>query len=356
MSILRIPSLKKMYGTMDFAIDRSTGQLYKIGDLDVTPINLFGGIPDEDLHDQATGSMSSLLKTPQAMSTPITEVPRSVPTELIMKDSIPLPTPMIPTTSQEERKLMSGTDITDDVPSAAPIFNLNRANVQAASSVSSLDESEGIVNDDEYERAIQRLEKINKKITTLVKNWNEESKLAKNSNEVAEIVEFYRPYMDQYNTRRKALERLMGIYDEYCTSAVPIETPQRKHKTKQQLPPSTSQAQQIPSRETIPKDVLNRRDQTNQDLGVEETSLKEGIDRRPSTLTSNDTLGINTMSSTIPITTGTSMFSNTCAEPTTEGIESGRTLSQGRISTLSSVVRPMPTAATRTIAITREES
>ena len=156
MSILHIPSLKKMYGTTAFAIDRSTGQLYKIGDLDVTPINLFGGIPDENLHDQATGSMSSLLKTPQAMSTPITEVPRSVPTELVMKDSIPLPTPMIPTTSQEERKLMSGADVTDDVPSAAPIFNLNRANVQVASSVSSLDEGEGIVNDDEYERTIRR--------------------------------------------------------------------------------------------------------------------------------------------------------------------------------------------------------
>ena len=62
MSILIIPSLRKMYGTMNFAIDRTTGQLYKIGDLDVTPINLFGGILDEDLHDQATGSMRSLLK------------------------------------------------------------------------------------------------------------------------------------------------------------------------------------------------------------------------------------------------------------------------------------------------------
>ena len=201
MSILHIPSLKKMYGTIEFAIDRSTGQLYKIGELDVTPINLFGGIPDEDLHDQATGSMRSLLKTPQAMSTPITEVPRSIPTELIMKDSIPLPTSMIPTTSQEERKLMSDTDVTDDVPATAAIFNLNRANVQAASSVSSLDKGEGIVNDDEYERAIQRLEKINKNITTLVKNWNEESKVAKNSNEVVKIDEFYRPYMDQYNTK-----------------------------------------------------------------------------------------------------------------------------------------------------------
>ena len=277
MSILRIPSLKKMYGTMNFAIDQTTGQLYKIGDLDVTPINLFGGIPDEDFHDQGTGSMRSLLKTPQAMSTPITEVPKNVPTgsmrsllktpqamstpitevpknvptELIMKDSIPLPTSRIPTTSLKEKTLMSDTDVTDDVPATASIFNLNRANVQAASSVSSLDEGEGIINNDEYERAIQRLEKINKKITTLVKNRNEESKLAKNSNEVVEIKEFYRPYMDQYNTRQKALERLMEMYDENCINTVPMETPQQKHMTMLQLPHSTSPAKQTPFQETI---------------------------------------------------------------------------------------------------------
>ena len=79
----------------------------------------------------------------------------------------------------------------------------------------------------------------------MVKNWNEESKVAKNSNEVVEIDEFYRPYMDQYNTKRKALERLMEMYDEYCTSAVPLETPQQKHRTKRQLPP-TSQVQLTP--------------------------------------------------------------------------------------------------------------
>ena len=135
-----------------------------------------------------------------------------------------------------------------------------------------------------------------------------------------------------------------------------METSQQKYKTKQQLPPSTSQAKQTPSRETIPRDVLNRRDQTNKDLGSEETRLKEGMDRNPSTLVSDDTLEVNTMSSTIPITTRPLMFSNTFAETTTEGIESRRTLPQGRISTLSSVVRPMPMTATRTIAITREES
>ena len=75
-------------------------------------------------------------------------------------------------------------------------------------------------------RKLLRLEKINKKLTTLMKNWNEESTQAKNSNEVAEIEGFYRPYMDQYNNRRKALERLMEMYDEYCVSEVPTETPQ----------------------------------------------------------------------------------------------------------------------------------
>ena len=88
--------------------------------MDVTPINLFGGIPDEDLREYATVSMRSLLKTPQAMSTLITDVPRNVPIEVIMKDSIPLPTPMIPTTSQEERKPRSSTDVTDDVSPVLP--------------------------------------------------------------------------------------------------------------------------------------------------------------------------------------------------------------------------------------------
>ena len=44
-----------------------------IGDIDVTPINLFGGIPDEDLKEKTSESTWLPPKTPQAMSTPITE-------------------------------------------------------------------------------------------------------------------------------------------------------------------------------------------------------------------------------------------------------------------------------------------
>ena len=39
----------------------------------------------------------------------------------------------------------------------------------------------------------------------------------------------------------------MGMYNEYCTSAVPTGTLQQRHKTKQQVSPSTSQTQQAPS-------------------------------------------------------------------------------------------------------------
>ena len=43
-------------------------------------------------------------------------------------------------------------------------------------------------------------------------------------------------------------------------------------------------------------------------------------------------------------------------KPTTEANDVMGTTSQGRVSTLSSMVRPTPTTATRTVAITREDS
>ena len=89
---------------------------------------------------------------------------------------------------------------------------------------------------------------------------------------------------------------------------------------------------------------------------MEETVLKEGMDKRPTIIVSSTTLGIDTMSSTLPSATRPFAFPNTSIDTTTEGIGRIRTLPQGRMSTLSSMVSPIPTTATRTIAITREES
>ena len=137
MSILCIPSLKKMYGTIEFAIDRTTGQLYTVGDIDVTPINLFGGIPDEDLNGKTTKSTWLPPKTPQAMSTPITDVPGSAPPILMTQDSVPLPTPRLPMTHQEERGTSTSSSTHSNPPTTSPFFNINRVNVRATSSVSS---------------------------------------------------------------------------------------------------------------------------------------------------------------------------------------------------------------------------
>ena len=190
MSILHIPSLKKMYGTIEYAIDRTTGQLHMVGDIDVILINLFGGIPDEDLKEKTTESTWIPPKKPQAMSTPITQIPGSISSISMTQDSVPLPTPRLSITHQEERRTSTSSSTHSDPPLIASLFNINRANVEAASSVLSLDEGEGIVNDDEYERAVHRIEKINKKITILVKNWNEESNLANTPTELIEMDEF----------------------------------------------------------------------------------------------------------------------------------------------------------------------
>ena len=95
------------------------------------------------------------------MSTPISDVPRSVPPMLMTQDSVPLPTPRIPMTCQEERGTSTSSSTLSNPPTTSPLFNINRANVRAAS-VSSLEEGEGIIKDDEYERTVHRIEKIRK--------------------------------------------------------------------------------------------------------------------------------------------------------------------------------------------------
>ena len=99
-----ISHTNSLYGTTEFAIDRSTGQLYKIGDVDVTPVNLFGGIPHEHLRENDVETTTPLLRKPQAMSTPITDISRNVSFETETKDKRPLPSSMRTPISQVEEK------------------------------------------------------------------------------------------------------------------------------------------------------------------------------------------------------------------------------------------------------------
>ena len=302
MSILHIPSLKKMYGTVEYAIDRTTGQLYTVGDIDVTPINLFGWIPDEELNGKTTESTWLPPKTPQAMSTPVTEVPGSTLPISMTQDSVLLPTPRLPITHQEERGTSTSSSNHSNLPTTLPFFNINRVNVGVASSVSSLEEGEGIINDDEYERAVHRIEKINKKITILVRNWNEESKSATTPTELIEIEEFYRPYMDQYNARQKTLERLMEIYVECYKVETPEETSQHKYSTELVTPQPAPRTGRTSMKEKIERVTTNKRVQPSQESLSDETQLKQGIEGKAPTSTPTGEQIMTTMSAMSTIT------------------------------------------------------
>ena len=94
----------------------------------------------------------------------------------------------------------------------------------------------------------------------------------------------------------------------------------------------------------------------NQPLEIEETIVKEGMEVQPTIVVSSIPSGIGSVNSSVPTITRPCEFQCTPVDTTTEGIERMSILPQGRMSTLSSVVSPMPMTATRTIAITREES
>ena len=96
--------------------------------------------------------------------------------------------------------------------------------MEATTLVSSLDEKEGVMTEQEYSSAVKCLEKITKKTTILMRNWNAEGKIAKSKEEKREIDIYYRRYLDHYIARRHALERLMTIYDEYYRESPMQET------------------------------------------------------------------------------------------------------------------------------------
>ena len=82
-----------------------------------------------------------------------------------------------------------------------PEYNKYRAQLEATTSVSSLDEKEGVMTEQEYSSAIKYLEKITKKTMILMRNWNAEGKTAKSKEEKREIDIYYRRYLDHYITR-----------------------------------------------------------------------------------------------------------------------------------------------------------
>ena len=210
----------------------------------------------------------------------------------------------------------------------------------------SLDEGEGIVNDDEYERAVCQIEKINKKITILVKNRNEESKSANTPMALIEIDEFYRPYMDQYNARWKTLERVINIYVENFKETTPTRNQHPEHSIDRVMPRPVPRTSRASKEEKIVKRTTDKRVPLDQGSSWDETSLKQGVKEKIPTLIPPGEQIITTILSTIAIVTPLEVSPHSFPITTTETVTPMRIPGQGKMSTLSSVVRPTPTTAT----------
>ena len=85
----------------------------------------------------------------------------------------------------------------------------------------------------------------------------------------------------------------------------------------------------------------------------DETSLKQGVEKIPTLIPTGEQI-ITTIHPTTSVVTPPLVSSHSFPITTTETVTPMRIPGQGKLSTLSSVVRP--TTATRTVVITREES
>ena len=102
--------------------------------------------------------------------------------------------------------------------------------------------------------------------------------------------------------------------------------------------------------------TIDKRVQPSQESLSDETRLKQGIEEKAPTSKPTGEQLITTMSPITSAVTQPLTSSDSFPITTTETVGSIGIPGQGRLSTLSSVVRPTPTTATRTVVITREES
>ena len=102
--------------------------------------------------------------------------------------------------------------------------------------------------------------------------------------------------------------------------------------------------------------TTDKRVQLYQGSSSDETSLKQGVEEKIPTLIPTDEQIITTIPSITAIVTPPEVSPHSFPITTTETVTPMRIPGRGKLSTLSSIVRPTPTTATQTVVITREES
>ena len=150
----------------------------------------------------------------------------------------------------------------------------------------------------------------------------------------------------------------MEIYVEYYKDVTPLETPQPEPLSEQTIPLATPRTKRSTPDQTMEGTSSGRRDLEARETISDETCPKQGQteEKHPPTPSHTRTTSTTMMRSTA-LTVTQPIPSLRFPLRITKGLsEAIGTTSQGRLFTLSSMVRPTPTTATRTVAITREDS
>ena len=148
----------------------------------------------------------------------------------------------------------------------------------------------------------------------------------------------------------------MDIYVECYKDITPEGSPHHKYSTDRVMPQPAPRTGRTSMKGRIERVTTDKRVQPFQESLLDETSLKQRIEEKiPASAPTGEQI-ITTMGPITSAVTQPLMTSDSFPRTTTETVRSMRIPGQGRLSTLSSVVRPTPTTVTRTVVITREES
>ena len=317
-----------------------------------------------------------VLSIPQATSTPVTETNIGTSDNSIPRNSISIPTPARIPTLNSKMSSSSSSSLSDGTMEG-PEYNKYRAQLEATTSVSSLDENEGVMTEQEYSSAIKRLEKITKKTMILMRNWNVEGKTATSKEEKREIDIYYRRYLDHYVARRRALEQLMTVYDEHYRESPMQET----IPTPRSAIPVTTVSQSPVSHIPTEAEIMATHEALLESLTLSSNSLDGSLTHK------KENIPTSQISKTMPSTTEETGRTYPLSTHNVPGLEGRSTTTSARItqsrglehvtltttavSTILSATHPTQTSemsmissrtttvlttATRIIPITREES
>ena len=131
----------------------------------------------------------------------------------------------------------------------------------------------------------------------------------------------------------------MNIYVEYYKDVMPEGSPHRKYSTERVMPQPAPRTGRTSMKEKIKRVTTDKRIQPSQESLSDETGLKQGIEKILTSVPTGEQI-ITTMSPITSAVTQPLKTSDSFPRTTAETVRSMRIPGQGRLSTLSSVVRP----------------